>query len=441
MPKFLIIRFSSIGDIIQCMGIIDGIREHFPDAEIHWIARKDMSSFLAMDKRIGKIWAFDKALGLKGLLKIARQLREEHYDYIYDAHSNIRSNILRLKLLPWWSKGPHFTLRSKERWKRFLLFNWGINRFPWPFRGVVSYRKPLLKWGIDRFPDTYDDWYFPENFPEKLNSRIQAHTITLVPSANWIKKRWPVEHWKKLITLLSEYHFLILAGPGDTFCEEIRKGYDLVILCNPNNPTSSALKMPEIQTILDCCREAGSFLMIDETYVEFAPDINEISSMSLISSFDNLMILRGVSKFYAAPGLRLGYGATSNSQFLQDLLLMQNPWSLNSLGAYAGEKMLQDQEYIRKTRDLILSERDKMCTEISKINVLTVYPAYANFVLVKIEKKGVTSADVFEFLIKQGLMVRDCSSFKELGGEYFRFCIMAPEDNKRLLQGIQDFFA
>ena len=92
MPKFLIIRFSSIGDIIQCMGIIDGIREHFPDAEIHWIARKDMSSFLAMDKRIGKIWAFDKALGLKGLLKIARQLREEHYDYIYDAHSNIRSN-------------------------------------------------------------------------------------------------------------------------------------------------------------------------------------------------------------------------------------------------------------------------------------------------------------------------------------------------------------
>ena len=81
------------------------------------------------------------------------------------------------------------------------------------------------------------------------------------------------------------------------FCEEIRKGYDLVILCNPNNPTSSALKMPEIQTILDCCREAGSFLMIDETYVEFAPDINEISSMSLISSFDNLMILRGYPNF------------------------------------------------------------------------------------------------------------------------------------------------
>ena len=83
MPKFLIIRFSSIGDIIQCTGIIDGIREHFPDAEIHWIARKDMSSFLAMDKRIGKIWAFDKALGLKGLLKIARPRNREGVEFPY----------------------------------------------------------------------------------------------------------------------------------------------------------------------------------------------------------------------------------------------------------------------------------------------------------------------------------------------------------------------
>ena len=167
MPKFLIIRFSSIGDIIQCMGIIDGIREHFPDAEIHWIARKDMSSFLAMDKRIGKIWAFDKALGLKGLLKIARQLREEHYDYIYDAHSNIRSNILRLKLLPWWSKGPHFTLRSKERWKRFLLFNWGINRFPWPFRGCRFLPETTFKMGDRPFPGYLRRLVFPGKFPGK----------------------------------------------------------------------------------------------------------------------------------------------------------------------------------------------------------------------------------------------------------------------------------
>ena len=272
-----------------------------------------------------------------------------------------------------------------------------------------------------------------------IQTRKPQKTLVLGPTYS--------EYGRKLDLIGSSVHTYLLKEADqfhldiDDFCAEIKKGYELVILCNPNNPTSSALRASEVQTILDCCRETGSFLMIDETYVEFAPDIDAISSMSLIESYDNLMILRGVSKFYAAPGLRLGYGATSNRQFLQDLLLMQNPWSLNSLGAYAGEKMLQDQEYIRKTRDLILSEREKMCTQISRIDGLTVYPAYANFVLVKIEKEGVTSADVFEFLIKQGLMVRDCSSFQELGGEYFRFCIMAPEDNKRLLQGIQNFFA
>lgn len=272
-----------------------------------------------------------------------------------------------------------------------------------------------------------------------IQTRKPRKTLVLGPTYS--------EYGRELDLVGSSVHTYLLKETDqfhldlNAFCAEIKKGYDLVILCNPNNPTSSALKTSEIQTILDCCREADSFLMIDETYVEFAPDISEITSMSLIRSYDNLMILRGVSKFYAAPGLRLGYGATSNKQFLQDLLLMQNPWSLNSLGAYAGEKMLQDQNYIQKTRELILSERERMCAELSKIDALTIYPAYANFVLVKINKDGVTSADVFEFLIKRGLMVRDCSSFKELGGEYFRFCIMAPEDNERLVQGVRDFFA
>ena len=101
MPKkFLIIRFSSIGDIIQCMTVVDGIKNHYPDAEIHWIARKDMSSFLAMDDRITKIWGFDRKAGFKGLWKQAKELQKEKFDYIFDAHSNIRSIVLKTVLVP-----------------------------------------------------------------------------------------------------------------------------------------------------------------------------------------------------------------------------------------------------------------------------------------------------------------------------------------------------
>ena len=72
------------------------------------------------------------------------------------------------------------------------------------------------------------------------------------------------------------------------------------------------------------------------------------------------MVLRGVSKFFAAPGVRLGYGITGNMPFLKAMKEKQIPWSLNSLGAFAGELMLKDEEYIRQTRRLILSEREKM---------------------------------------------------------------------------------
>jgi len=225
MTKFLIIRFSSIGDIIQCMNVINGIKNHFPDAEIHWIARKDMGSFLQIDKRIHKIWEFDKHHGLKGLLQIAHQLKAERFDYIYDAHSNIRSNILKAILLPPFrklvGKKTLYTLRSKERWKRFLLFNFHINRFDQPFRGIISFQKPLERWGIRCFKSDYTDWNFPKDYSKRFHNIIQSKTITLIPSANWEMKRWPIKHWQQLILILKECHFIILAGPKDTFCETI----------------------------------------------------------------------------------------------------------------------------------------------------------------------------------------------------------------------------
>ena len=226
MAKFLIIRFSSIGDIIQCMNVVNGIKNHFPDAEIHWIARKDMGSFLNMDKRIDRVWGFDKKTGLKGLLRVAKELKAEKFDYIYDAHSNIRSNILKAVLLPpfysLFPRGPHYTLRGKERWKRFLLFKLGINKFDKPFRGIISYRKPLAKWGITNFESDYSDWCFPEEYKEHFARTFTPKTITLVPSANWEMKRWPVSHWQQVIQRMPEYRFIILAGPTDTFCETIK---------------------------------------------------------------------------------------------------------------------------------------------------------------------------------------------------------------------------
>ena len=219
----------------------------------------------------------------------------------------------------------------------------------------------------------------------------------------------------------------------DDLFAKLDDSVDLLAICNPNNPTSSALNTEEISKILTHCKKHNIFVMIDETYVEFAPDINAITAVPLTQEFTNLMVLRGVSKFFAAPGMRLGYGITGNMNFLAKMREKQTPWSLNSIGAFAGEIMLQDEEYIRNTRELILSERVRIISELKNVSTYKVYPAYANFILLKIQKEGLTSYDVFEACIRQGLMIRDCSSFQCLEGEYVRFCIMMPEDNTRLV--------
>lgn len=216
-------------------------------------------------------------------------------------------------------------------------------------------------------------------------------------------------------------------------CHTLEEGYDFLILCNPNNPTSSAISQEDLKKILTFCIARNIFVMIDETYVEFAPDINSITAIPLTREFSNLMVLRGVSKFFAAPGLRLGYGITGNMDFLKKMKEKQIPWSLNSIGAFAGEKMLQDTEYILRTRELILSERDRLYLEIRKLPAFKTYLPFANFLLLKIQKEHVTSFDVFETCIKNELMIRDCSSFQCLEGEFVRFCIMDPEANTRLL--------
>mgnify|MGYP004513347245 FL=1 len=219
----------------------------------------------------------------------------------------------------------------------------------------------------------------------------------------------------------------------DDLCHTLEGKYDFLIICNPNNPTSSAITRENLRKLLTFCAEKNIFVMIDETYVEFAPDISEITSVTLTKEFTNLMVLRGVSKFYAAPGMRLGYGITGNLDFLKKMKEKQVPWSLNSLGALAGELMLQDKDYIHRTRELILSERTRLLQALEEIPTYKTYPAYANFILLKIQKPDLTSYDIFDACIRHGLMIRDCSSFECLDGEYIRFCIMNPEDNTRLL--------
>ena len=140
--KYLIIRFSSLGDIVQAMELPRSLLSQNPAAEVHWVVREDFSSLVTANPYIKKTWILRRQDGLSGLFKLARQLKNENYDIVYDAHNNIRSHILSLILF--FTRGYKILFRRpKHRFKRFLLFKLGQNKFPQPFRGMESFIDPL----------------------------------------------------------------------------------------------------------------------------------------------------------------------------------------------------------------------------------------------------------------------------------------------------------
>jgi threonine-phosphate decarboxylase len=249
----------------------------------------------------------------------------------------------------------------------------------------------------------------------------------------------------------SEYEREIALGGGTTLYYPLQESHefqldihhfetklddslDLLILCNPNNPTSSCISQEDMRYILDVCKEHDIYVMVDETYIEFVEDVKHTSAVGLTAYYNNIIILRGTSKFFAAPGLRLGYAITGNPDLIRSMNQRKNPWTINSLAVIAGELMFRDEDYITATRKLILQERSRLYDLFLQSERFHPYKPTANFMLLRICDKALTSNDLFERAIKEGMMIRDCSTFPFLNDKYIRLCFMNPEDNDRLVE-------
>lgn len=232
--------------------------------------------------------------------------------------------------------------------------------------------------------------------------------------------------------LREENDFLLDAN---ALLEALTNDLDLLVICNPNNPTSTQINQRTMASILDTCQKHGIFVMIDETYVEFSERYHDVTAVPLTEIYSNVIVLRGISKFFAAPGLRLGYAVCSNKDLLEGINHFKKPWTINSLAAIAGEIMFQDTNYIQQTTHLISSERDRICSILDEhADVLKYYPPHANFILLRILKDDINSDMLFDAAIKKGLMIRNCASFPFLDNKYLRFCFMNPQDNDTLLE-------
>jgi aminotransferase class I and II len=225
---------------------------------------------------------------------------------------------------------------------------------------------------------------------------------------------------------------------------ELEKKYDLLIICNPNNPTGKFLKLARTEEILKECNKYDTKLFIDEAFIEFLADGMKESIINTEENKKNLFVTRAFTKFFAIPGLRLGYGMYFDKELEQKISEKKEPWSVNNIAEMAGLTVLDDTEYIGKTLKWITEEKIYMYEKLNEISGIKVYETEVNFITGKIDEKlfleGLNVKILREKMLEQGILIRDASNFNFLDERFFRLAIKDRASNERVIEAMKEIF-
>jgi threonine-phosphate decarboxylase len=208
--------------------------------------------------------------------------------------------------------------------------------------------------------------------------------------------------------------------------EKLTEGYDLLVIGNPGNPTGRLYSQAEIHAVASLCAEHGAFLVVDEAFMEFC---EEGSVKGLAAENPRMLVLRSLTKFYALPGLRLGWVAGVPSTIAR-LAALREPWSVNMLAQAAGLASLEDRAYALRSRELTALWRQAFVEDLSALPGLTVYPSAANYLLLRLAEP--IAATVSQRLAEERMLVRQCANFVGLDDHFLRLAVRGVEDNGRL---------
>jgi threonine-phosphate decarboxylase len=237
----------------------------------------------------------------------------------------------------------------------------------------------------------------------------------------------------KYLRLMSEKDFKVDIDEFILNLDQVR----MLFICNPNNPTGTLIKRTDLVDLLNYASKKGVFVVFDEAFIDFVTEPEDYTVIKLLDSFSNLFILRSMTKFYAIPGLRLGYGI-GPEDIISQMESGRDPWSVNTFAQIAGEVVLEDVEYKKKTRESIFIEREYFYQALQDIKGLKPFLPTANFILIDISETGLSSGELTDILAKMGILIRDCSSFQGMGKDYIRVAVKSREHNLNLIRKLTE---
>ncbi|MBI5463708.1 MAG: histidinol-phosphate transaminase [Ignavibacteriales bacterium] len=204
----------------------------------------------------------------------------------------------------------------------------------------------------------------------------------------------------------------------------------LVFCCSPNNPTGNLLRLDDIAEL---CRRLHALVVVDEAYIDFA---RNGSVASLATTYDNLVVLRTLSKAWGLAAIRLGY-CLAHPTIVSLLLNVKAPYNINALTNDAAMRALDNTDVLQQNIENILRERARLMAALAVLpSVRRVFHSDANFVLVRVDD----APRVYDFLARRGIIVRNRSSEPTLEN-CLRITVGTPDENEALLSALRDYTA
>lgn len=211
--------------------------------------------------------------------------------------------------------------------------------------------------------------------------------------------------------------------------------FDTLVICNPNNPDG---QLRDLKDIMDLMKINCKTVIVDETFIEFSSEEDKYSLIKHIEDYENLIVIRAVTKFFGMPGIRFGYGVCSNKKLMKTMYDIKEPWSVNEFANTMCKAAFTDEDFVMRTKKYYREESLRVYDRLKELRFINAEKSEANFILCKIESNFINSAALKDEMFKShNILIRNCESFA-MGDKYFRIAIKSREDNDRVIDALRD---
>lgn len=225
--------------------------------------------------------------------------------------------------------------------------------------------------------------------------------------------------------LLESDDFVLKENHQNEILQMIDESFDIVFVCNPNNPTGVLTEKTFLEKLALKCLSCKTVLVVDECFLDFIDEKQSYTVTNLIERYNNLFVLKAFTKIFAIPGIRLGYALCSNEELLLKMKEGIQPWNVSVPAQEAGIAACSLPEFEKQTRTVVNEEKRFLIDVLNKAG-FKIYGSKANYIFFKANK------DFEEKMIRNNILVRNCANYRGLNEGFFRIAVRTHEENIQL---------